>query len=738
MMQAFHLFTADVRGDCRNTVYPHVVEISTLAQLQQAAQYDHVGAAFKDNHRSNEGFLWADCLIADVDNAAGEVVEPAQIADDLPDVQHYVLYSRHHLLAKGTAPAVPRFHVLFPIERTESREQLEGLKRALCSHFPYYDAACVDGARFFFGVQQPQGEAVDGLFTLDEMLDHETEAPPEEHAAVFADAIPQGSRNDTLSAYALKVLKALGADNGKARQQFEAKAAQCVPLLDDDELETIWRAAVRAYRAKVANKPDYLDPTAYALQGLQGGSTDAAGLRPSDYSNLAQARIFERRNAGEVLYNSGLGWLVWDNSKFAADEAAAHRRFHALTDAQIVQAREDIKAAAAAGIEDGSNAKAKQDAAKAFAKFVIAQRSGAAIRATLGEAQHLCDVSVEKLDSNAFLLNCPGCTVDLKTGKARPNDPADKCTKACAVDPGSTGAPLWLDFVRRFTCGDEALTDYLQMVAGAAAVGHVYQEQLIIAYGSGGNGKSTFFNVLARVLGSYAGTLSADALTANPNRNKLPELAELRGKRLVLAAELEEGTRLDVSMLKRLCSTDAVHAEPKYKQPFEFIPSHTCVLFTNFLPKVGSSDAGTWSRLVVVPCRAKFRNTSGEIKDMAGHLFDHAGGAVLSWIIEGARRFIAADFKLDPPPCVREAVEQYRRENDWLAHFLEDCCEIGPNFSAPGGVLAATYREWSKRTGEFPRRNDELKAALEERGIIWRKTRTGNFYYGLQMRPDWF
>lgn len=737
-MQAFHLFTADVRGDRRNTVYPHAVEINTLAQLQQAAQYDHVGAAFKDNRRQNEGFLWADCLIADVDNAAGDVVEPAQIADDLPDVQHYVLYSRHHLLAKGTAPAVPRFHVIFPIERTESREQLEGLKRALCSRFPYYDSACVDGARFFFGTEQPQGEAVNGLFTLDEVLDPETETPPEEPAAAFADIIPQGSRNDTLSAYALKVLKALGADNGKARQQFEAKAAQCVPLLDDDELETIWRAAVRAYRAKVANKPDYLDPTAYALQGLQGGSTDAAGLRPSDYSNLAQARIFERRNAGEVLYNSGLGWLVWDDSKFAADEAAAHRRFHALTDAQIVQAREDIKAAAAAGIEDSSNAKARQDAAKAYVKFIIAQRSGAAIRATLGEAQHLCDVPTEKLDSNAFLLNCPTCTVNLKTGKARPNDPADKCTKACAVDPGSTGAALWQTFVQRFTCGDAALADYLQQVAGAAAVGHVYQEQLIVAYGSGGNGKSTFFNVLARVLGSYAGTLSADALTVNPNRNKLPELAELRGKRLVLAAELEEGTRLDVSMLKRLCSTDAVHAEPKYKQPFEFIPSHTCVLFTNFLPKVGSSDAGTWSRLVVVPCRAKFRNTSGEIKDMAGHLFDHAGGAVLSWIIEGARRFIAADFKLDPPPCVREAVEQYHRENDWLAHFLEDCCEVGKDYSAPGGVLAATYREWSKRTGEFPRRNDELKAALEGAGIRWRKTMNGAVYYGLQLRPDWF
>lgn len=738
-MQTLHLFTSDVRGDRRNTVYSHAVEINTLAQLQQAARYDHVGAAFKDNRRSNEGFLWADCLIADVDNAAGDVVEPAQIADDLPDVQHYVLYSCHHLLAKGTAPAVPRFHVIFPIERTESREQLEGLKRALCSHFPYYDAACVDGARFFFGVQQPQGEAVDGLFTLDEMLDPETEAPPEEHAAASVEVIPQGRRNDTLSAYALKVLKAKGADDGTARQLFKTKAAQCVPPLDDDELEALWRAAVRAYKAKVASRADYLSPTAYALQGLKSGSSsDNNKLHPSDYSNLAQARLFVQMNEGEVLYNAGLGWLVWDSSRFAADEAAAHRRYHDLTDAQLLLVREEEKSAAVAGVDEGSSAKAKQDATKAYAKFVVAQRSGAAIRAVLGEAQHLCDVQVDALDSDAFLLNCPTCAVDLKTGQRKPNAPAAKCTKACGVDPGTEGAALWQTFVQRFTCGDEALADYLQMVAGAAAVGHVYQEQLIVAYGSGGNGKSTFFNLLARVLGSYAGTLSADALTVNPNRNKLPELAELRGKRLVLAAELEEGVRLDVSMLKRLCSTDALHVEPKYKQPFEFIPSHTCVLFTNFLPKVGSSDEGTWSRLVVVPCRAKFRNEKGEIKDMAGHLFDHAGGTVLSWIIEGARRFIAADFKLDPPPCVRAAVEQYRQENDWLAHFLEDCCEVGPNFSAPGGVLAATYREWSKRTGEFPRRNDELKAALEGVGIRWKKTKQGAIYNGLQLRPDWF
>lgn len=732
-MQPFHLFTADVRGDRRNTVYPHGVEINTLADLQHAARFDHVGAAFRGSRRSNDGFSWADCLIADVDNTAGDVVQPAQIADDLPDVQHYILYSRHHMTIKGDAPAVPRFHVIFPIERTASRDQLEAFKRALCRQFPYYDVACVDAARFFFGVEQPQGEAVDGLFTLDEVL----EVTAEDAAERPAEAIPEGSRNNTLSAYALGLLKRLGADDGQARELFDRKAAQCVPPLGDDEIETIWRAAVRAYAGKVQSRADYLPPEEYALQGLQSGAAADNKLRPSDYSNLAQARIFVNQNAGEVLYNSGLGWLVWDGSRFAADEAAAHRRFHVLTDSQMLLAREEVKGTAAAGLES-SSAKVKQDAAKAFARFIISQRSGAAIRATLGEAQHLCNAKIENLDKEPLLLNCPTCTVNLKNGKRKPNTPADQITKVCAVDPSNEGADLWRDFVDRFTCGDAALADYLQRVAGAAAIGHVYQEALIIAYGSGGNGKSTFFNVLARVLGDYSGTLSADALTANPNRNKLPELAELRGKRLVLATELEEGVRLDVSMLKRLCSTDPVHAEPKYKQPFTFMPSHTVVLFTNFLPKVGSSDSGTWSRLIVVPCRASFRNTAGEVKDYAGQLFDRAGGAVLSWIIEGAKKFVVDDYKLTPPPCVCEAVEQYRQENDWLAHFLEECCEVGPSFNAAAGVLAATYREWCKRTGEFPRRNDELKAALEERGIQWKKTMHGAVYKGLQLRPEWF
>ena len=85
-------------------------------------------------------------------------------------------------------------------------------------------------------------------------------------------------------------------------------------------------------------------------------------------------------------------------------------------------------------------------------------------------------------------------------------------------------------------------------IAGLAAVGKVYEECMIIAYGEGRNGKSTFWNSIMRVLGSYSGTLSADALTVGCRRNVKPEMAELKGKRLIITSELEEGMRLNNSM----------------------------------------------------------------------------------------------------------------------------------------------------------------------------------------------
>ena len=65
--------------------------------------------------------------------------------------------------------------------------------------------------------------------------------------------------------------------------------------------------------------------------------------------------------------------------------------------------------------------------------------------------------------------------------------------------------------------------------------------------------------------------------------------------------------RLNTAVVKQLCSTDELFAEKKYKAPFAFVPSHTLVLYTNHLPKVGANDDGIWRRLNRDPLQCKDR-----------------------------------------------------------------------------------------------------------------------------------
>ena len=216
---------------------------------------------------------------------------------------------------------------------------------------------------------------------------------------------------------------------------------------------------------------------------------------------------------------------------------------------------------------------------------------------------------------------------------------------------------------------------------------------MIIAYGGGANGKSTFWNTIFRVMGTYAGKLSAESLTMKCKRNIMPEMAELKGRRLIISSEMQEGMRLNTSVVKQLCSTDEIQAEKKYKAPFHFVPSHTLVLYTNHLPKVGANDDGIWRRLVVIPFNAKITGSS-DIKNYADYLYENAGEYVLKWIIEGAGKAMKLDFKIPLPKVVEDAIARYREDNDWLGQFLDDCCELDESFTAKSGELYQAYRSY--------------------------------------------
>lgn len=290
---------------------------------------------------------------------------------------------------------------------------------------------------------------------------------------------------------------------------------------------------------------------------------------------------------------------------------------------------------------------------------------------------------------------------------------------------------MWLDFLSTITEGDDKLAGYLQLTAGMALFGKVYEEGLILAYGGGRNGKSTYYNALAAVLGDYAGEISIETLTTD-RQDRGPELVELRGKRLVLAGELEEGKRLSVATVKKITSTDRITAAAKYRQPETFTPSHTLVLHSNYLPRVGSNDDGTWRRLRPIEFKAKIPEGTG-IPNFADKLVEEAGPAILSWCIMGAVDFARNGYKLTIPDVVAIAAEEYRRREDWLENFLAERCILEPEARAQAGELYKIYRQWAEDAGDYVRRLTDFNAAMEGSGFIKRNTHGNKAWIGLRI-----
>jgi P4 family phage/plasmid primase-like protien len=375
--------------------------------------------------------------------------------------------------------------------------------------------------------------------------------------------------------------------------------------------------------------------------------------------------------------------------------------------------------------------------AKAYEAFILKERSTRGINGILTNSRPKLVKEINNFDADPFLLNTPTGPFNLRKGMHGQQEiQADELiTKSTSCVPGSQGASLWQEALTTFFCGDQALINYVQEIVGLVAIGQVYLEALIIAYGSGRNGKSTFWNTIANVLGTYTGHLSADALTTGVRRNVKPEMAEVKGKRLIISAELEEGKRLNTSIVKQLCSTDEIYAEKKYMKPFSFTPSHTIVLYTNYLPHVGGNDEGIWRRLIVIPFKATIAKRN-DIKNYAQCLTEKAGPAVLQWIIEGARRTIQQNYQLTTPAAVTKAVRAYHADNDWLGHFLNENCELDPSYEQKSGDLYQKYREYCQGIGEYIRSTTDFYTALKNAGFQRQHKQNGRFIKGLRLKVD--
>lgn len=157
------------------------------------------------------------------------------------------------------------------------------------------------------------------------------------------------------------------------------------------------------------------------------------------------------------------------------------------------------------------------------------------------------------------------------------------------------------------------------------------------------------------------------------------------------------------------------------------------MLYTNHLPKVGANDDGIWRRLIVIPFNAKITGQK-DIKNYSDYLYENAGGAILTWIIEGAEKAIAADFKTRIPAVVENAIREYRSENDWLGHFINDSCDVDLSYREKSGRLYQEYRAYSAQNGEYTRSTTDFYTAIENAGYARQRTKQFTWIIGLRLK----
>lgn len=745
----FTIYSADVISNPSNCSYPHRQVILDEAGLKAAISRDYVCAEYKNNYRNSDNFIGSDCLPVDCDNDHSENpndwVTPDDVMQAFPGVTFAVHYSRFNNREKNGKPARPKFHVLFPIDHITDAALYSDMKKIVNSIFPYFDTKALDAARFFYGTVSADIALYPGRMNLTEFLDEDVFDEDLPSGQLWI--IPEGQRNATMSRFAGRILKRYG-DTEKAYEAFTEEAEKCVPPLANSELATIWNSAQRFY-AKVKQQDGYVAPEVY---------NDPSCYRPTDYSDVGQAEVLAKYFSNELRYSPATHFIRYSDHYWQESEPGAQAVAHELTRRQMREANNDYMEAfgkmkstgTLALIEGMSKAKAEQLmneeqqkvyqeylAAKAYQAFAIKRRDSKNITSTLKESRPMLEISIKDLDSDCFALCTPEATYDLRKGMdgAHEHSPEDFITKITSVSPSHKGEEIWQDCLNLIFQSNQELIDYVQMVCGLASIGKVYLEALIIAYGDGRNGKSTFWNVISHVLGLYSGNISADTLTVGCRRNIKPEMAEVKGKRLLIAAEMQEGARLNDSTVKQLCSTDDIFAEKKYKDPFSFKPCHTLVLYTNHLPRVSATDDGIWRRLIVIPFNAKITGKS-DIKNYGEYLYDNAGGSILAWAIEGARKVIEMNYSIPAPACVQDAINEYRSQNDWFSHFLEDKCEVGVALKESSSSLYQAYRMYCMDTNEYVRSTADFYFALEKAGFERIKIHNKRFFKGLRIRTD--
>ena len=149
------------------------------------------------------------------------------------------------------------------------------------------------------------------------------------------------------------------------------------------------------------------------------------------------------------------------------------------------------------------------------------------------------------------------------------------------------------------------------------------------------------------------------------------------GARLVTAHETEEGAKWAEAKLKTLTGGDKITAQFMRQDYFDYVPAFKLAITGNHKPGLQSVDEAMRRRLNLIPFNVTIPKADRDPVSCGKVESGVAGNP--AWMIDGCLLW-QREGRLNPPQAVIAATDEYLENEDAMARWITDRCELKTSY----------------------------------------------------------
>ncbi len=216
-----------------------------------------------------------------------------------------------------------------------------------------------------------------------------------------------------------------------------------------------------------------------------------------------------------------------------------------------------------------------------------------------------------EFDKNPYLVAFEDCVYDLKEGKfVKPKYTyyISKTTKY-KYKKSTIEQKKKLNELLDSIFPNPEIKDYYLTILSTGLCGF-QMENLFIATGKGGNGKSLINSLMLQTVGDYGYKLPSNALLKEIKEGANPEMANLNNKRFVLTQEPDHKKKINSSTMKEISGDKTLNVRGLYESKCGIYLKLTLMMECNNLPLLDEVNDAVTRRIRVILFESKFVDKS--------------------------------------------------------------------------------------------------------------------------------